>query len=462
MKNLSLLIIFTLSFQFAQSQKEAWNWNFGNHAGINFSSGSPVSFSGTAINQMEGSASISDSFGNLLFYTDGISVYTASNTLMPNGTGLMGDNSSSTSAIIIKQPGSNSIFYLFTVDFNHDGLAIGNGFRYSIIDMTLNGGNGDVTVKNELIRLPVYEKLTAVKHANANDFWVIVNDWTTDDILSYKLDSTGLDTNLVASNVGPIHFMNAAHTTGCMKASPQGDKLALALWAKRSFELFDYDNSTGIASNHLTVLSNDMNWAYGVEFSPDGSKLYGSKLSPPSSLYQFDISVWDTALINSSRVTLATSPNSYIYCALQLAPDNKIYCSISANDSLGVISDPNINGTGCNFSRNGVSLGTALCRYGLPNFVSSYLLPTKITQPNLHESFSVYPNPTIGYLHLRTKLKTDDYSFRLFDFTGKEIRKGKIPNPSFALDLSDLTNGIYELQILNDVQKTSKKIIIQK
>lgn len=462
MKNLSLLLIFTLSFQFAQSQKEAWNWNFGNHAGINFSSGSPVSFSGTAINQMEGSASISDSLGNLLFYTDGISVYTASNTLMPNGTGLMGDNSSSTSAIIIKQPGSNSIFYLFTVDFNHDGLAIGNGFRYSIIDMTLNGGNGDVTVKNELIRLPVYEKLTAVKHANGNDFWVIVNDWTTDDILSYKLDSTGLDTNLVASNVGPIHFMNAAHTTGCMKASPQGDKLALALWAKRSYELFEYDNTTGIASNHLTVFANDMDWAYGVEFSPDGSKLYTTKLSSPSCLYQFDITAWDTASINLSRTTLATNPNSYTYCALQLAPDSKIYCSITANDSLGVIASPNINGLNCNFASNGVWLGTATCRYGLPNFVGSDLLTTKISEPDFLENFGIYPNPAFEYLNIKSVLKRGSYNYRLFDFMGREISKGKLLLPLHKLDVSAFENGIYELQIFNNSGITSQKILVQK
>ena len=72
-----------------QAQKQTFNWFFGANAGFDFNSGSPV-FQPGALNTLEGCASISDKNGQLLFYTDGTTVYNKNHTVMPNGRGLFG------------------------------------------------------------------------------------------------------------------------------------------------------------------------------------------------------------------------------------------------------------------------------------------------------------------------------------------------------------------------------------
>ena len=93
-------------------QKEYNNWYFGYYAGLSFQSGNPIPMTNSAMSQVEGCASISDKNGNLLFYTDGMNVYTNENNLMPNGSGLAGGLSSSQSALIVKKPLCDRYFYI--------------------------------------------------------------------------------------------------------------------------------------------------------------------------------------------------------------------------------------------------------------------------------------------------------------------------------------------------------------
>src|SRR5258706_13339080 len=110
-------------------QQQPQIWYFGYNAGVDFSSGSPVSFSGSAMFQWEGVATACDTAGNLEFYSDGASVYNANNQVMPNGSGLLGDQSSTQSATAIPMPGHPDQYYLFTCP----EINSANGFRYSVI-----------------------------------------------------------------------------------------------------------------------------------------------------------------------------------------------------------------------------------------------------------------------------------------------------------------------------------------
>src|SRR6185295_10516236 len=95
----------------------------------------------SAMSQYEGSASIADENGDLLFYTDGLSVWNKNHQIMPNGSGMLGNPSSTQSALIIPVPSSDSLYYIFVCD--------GGTAHYSQLDMTLNGGLGDLnTIKN--------------------------------------------------------------------------------------------------------------------------------------------------------------------------------------------------------------------------------------------------------------------------------------------------------------------------
>ncbi len=361
MRSLFILILsFTLSIS-VFSQGEYNIWYFGNFAGMDFNGGAPVALTNGSLNTNEGSSSISDAGGNLLFYTDGISVWNSTHALMPNGTGLHGNSSSIQAALIIKQPGSSSIYYVFTTTNN----ANANGMKYSIVDMTLNGGLGDVTTKNVPLVTPCGEKLIAIPHSNCNDIWVLTHGYGNNTFYAYLVTSAGVGA-AVTTNVGSAHnggspgAFNSA--LGTMKPSPDGTKIAVCDQYSDIFEVFDFDASTGVVSNTLSLSS--IYRAFGTEFSDDGTKLYVTERQG-SQMWQFNLAAGSAAAIQASK-TLITSAGSYNYGALQRGPDGKIYLARDAQTSLGVINNPNALGAACNYVENGFNLGGMTCQEGLP------------------------------------------------------------------------------------------------
>ena len=158
------------------SQNEAAIWYFGQFAGLDFNSGVPVVLTDGQINTFEGCATISDFQGNLLFYTDGVTVWDRTHNMMPNGNGLLGNTSSTQSAIIVPKPNNINQYYIISVDSRGFSALSANGIRYTTVDLTLNGGLGDVITseKNIVLVAQAYEKVTAVQHADNNSFWIMI------------------------------------------------------------------------------------------------------------------------------------------------------------------------------------------------------------------------------------------------------------------------------------------------
>src|SRR5687767_7295677 len=96
-----IVSFFLLLSHVALAQKEASVWYFGWNAGLDFNSGTPVVINGGQVNTLEGCASICNSRGSLLFYTDGMKVWNRLHQVMPNGTGLYSQTSSTQAAIIV-------------------------------------------------------------------------------------------------------------------------------------------------------------------------------------------------------------------------------------------------------------------------------------------------------------------------------------------------------------------------
>jgi gliding motility-associated-like protein len=359
-------IILLVNFCF--SQNEANNWYFGVNAGLDFSSGSPVPLLNSAMDTNEGCAVISDSNGVLLFYTDGSTIYNRNHFPMPNGTGLLGDTSSAQSSIVVPKPNNSNIYYVFTVDDE----AGPDGFRYSEVDMTLDGGLGDVTsLKNQLLRSPTTEKLTSVSHVNQNSYWVVAHDFGSNDFLSYLVTDIGVTSTPVISSVGPVISGNTLKALGMIKISPDGTKLSMtnALIDQEGW-LFDFDAATGIVSNPILMITDPLNRnLYGTEFSPNSNVVYYSGIG--SSVYQFDLSSNVPLTMIQSRVELTTIRRPYV--SMQLAPDGKIYVAQGSAFNLNVIENPNVVGVGCSYRTQTISLGGRRCRDGLPSFVQSFL-----------------------------------------------------------------------------------------
>jgi hypothetical protein len=249
MKKDYLILLMLIGASFVGiAQKEANIWYFGEQAGLDFNGGIPTALLNSAMNKDEGCSSVSDSNGNLLFYTSGINVWNRNHMQMPNGFGLAGHESSSQAALIVPKPGSNTLFYIFTTD----AFFYANGLKYTVVDMSLQGGLGDVISKNTPLHTPTTEKLTAVKHANNTDIWVITHGANSATFNAYLVTAAGI-TPPVSTTIGAIHSGGGTTGTlnaiGCMKASPDGTKLALALYNMNLAELFDFNASTGVVSN---------------------------------------------------------------------------------------------------------------------------------------------------------------------------------------------------------------------
>lgn len=361
MTRIICLISFLLLSSFVFAQGEANIWYFGFNAGLDFNSGSPVVLLDGEIDTNEGCATISDTNGQLLFYTDGVSVYNRDHNIMPNGSDLSGSWSSTHSAIAIPQPGNTSKYYIFTVDIYNNGNT--NGLQYSEVDMALDNGLGDVTnVKNIPLEPIVNEKVIAVLNADEDGYWVVSHRHNTNEFIAFEVTSTGVSPIPVVSTVGSqTGYFNI---TGQIKISPSGNKLAVARGGE--VQLFNFNNQTGIVSSPMT-LDNEVS-SYGVEFSPNGNLLY---IAFYGGVYQYNLQQANLADIISSRVTLSNISNQG-YASMQLAPDGKIYVAKTYTDYLDVINNPNVLGLGCNYSYEGLYLGGRESSLGLPTFMQSF------------------------------------------------------------------------------------------
>ena len=384
-----LLLFFIVSLSY--SQGEANIWYFGDKAGLDFNSGSPVALTDGQLSTLEGCATISNGSGQLLLYTDGRTVYNKNHQAMANGTGLMGHNSSSQSATIVPLPGSTHLYYVFTLDAE----AGVEGFRYSIVDLNLNGGLGDVvsSAKNVLIYTPACEKISIVRHANTTDFWIITHGWNSNAFYAYRLTSGGLNTIPIQSNVGlVVNNSTGYNAMGYMKVSPDGSKLVACHVFLNTAELFDFNNVTGVVSNPVTLM-NDSNHIYGAEFSPNSQVLYIS-VGNSKSIYQFDL---NAANIGSTMLLLHTFPGSM--GAMQLGPDKKIYIAEFLNTKLSSIQNPDVVGLGCTLFVNNIDLGGRISKIGLPAFNQSFFFTPAINLTNAcvgqNAQFTLTTNQTL-------------------------------------------------------------------
>jgi hypothetical protein len=450
MKNILYSILLLLPVA-TSAQHEADKWYFGINAGLDFFTGSPVAIYGGALATNEGCATISDVNGTLLFYTDGVTVWNRNHQVMPNGTGLMGGISSTQSSICIPLPGSTNIYYLFTVD----EIGGPNGFRYSIVDMSLDGGNGDIdtAAKNVYLLSDVTEKLTAMKQAGG-DYRIAVHLWGSDAFVVYQLTAAGLQAAPVVSNTGIVHNTSVIQNTyGAMKFSPCGDKIAAAISYQDTVEIFDFGENTGIVSNAITIPVGYH--VYGIEYSRNGDLLYVSTYDPLGTLVQYDLTSGNAATIIASKTIISSTPDIY---SLQIANDGRIYTTVPWLPFLGVINNPNVQGTGCNYVDNGVNLdpqqtGLVTSSLGLPAFIqSAFRLEVECTPSGVHayaqeNKLQILPNPVADHFEILVPLAENLISVIIYDALGKNVFEKTIEGPGKKIQLSanaaGLKNGIY-------------------
>lgn len=380
------LAIFIISTITLTGQNEGNIWYYGwDGSGINFNPQDPFIANNSQMETFEGCATICDASGNLLFYTNGGGrdsvlssgqsqgvIWNKNHQVMHNMGGVQGGGfSSRQSSVIVPKPGIANQYYLFTMD-EAETLVGGppkRGFSYFEIDMTLNGGLGDVAHYQEAVEINSREYLAACIHPNGLDYWVVINNYVTDSLEVFSVTNNGVQ----YSHSAYVPPVGQNSEIGILKISPDRSKLFFRT------VLFDFDDQTGQLSNPvlLDVLSTSNFTNVSASFSPNSQYLY----SVGSSVSRVDVTA---ANIPSTIQTIGSWSSSFPPGQMQVAPDGNIYflessfggyqvdlsvikCANSPSPCVekGVISYPNSYGI----------------YYGLPNFTNHFFENQAIGDP---------------------------------------------------------------------------------
>ena len=497
-----VILQFILLANLCNSQNRNLVWIFGDSTGVKFNNQlSPVAIN-SAMDSRGSSCSISDTSGNLLFYASGsdplqlsinetVKVRNALDQIMQNGDSIVGMIWYQ-ELLITDLPGSSNLFYLFSV-----GVSVSDGLYYSIVDMNANGGQGAVIQKNiQLESFKCTDGLTAVKHGNGRDWWIIFRRWDTvnDEYYKYLVTPAGIS-NVSIDHVGTL----TNNGFGKMKFTQEGSRFAYINF-KGMLEIYDFDRCTGIISNPVTIhpeppSSPFVNRFWSCEFSANQRFLYVSTYSDSCYLYQYDLMNVDPA---NSRILLDSASNTLIgFGFLKRGLDQKVYFSKAyecqafpycypypdsvynyVNMNLSVINYPDSLGTACGYAPFSFYLGGKRTYYGLPNnpdydlpalvgspcdtLVGVSEIPVQEQQPNLYVYYS--PQWQTAFINAN-QLKGTSCKLQMFDAMGKlvfeESTKFNSPYYTKNLNCTSLAKGMYVVTLEAGVQRLVKKFVIE-
>lgn len=364
---------------YCQGRGPASNWYFGWGAGIRFEGDSVrLLFDGQTNSYFSAASSISDNDGNLIFYSDGDRVFNRNHVQMPNGFDLRGSCAAPRPSLIVQNPVNSSMFYVFSVA----ACTASNeatGLSYAVIDLSLNGGLGDVVSKRNILADHASEGIAATLHTNGKDVWVIVNEQKTNRVFAFLVDATGVNETPVITAIGAIRHSYIAKQ---MKVSPDGSKIVITseYLNVHRLEGFHFNTSTGHLSGRFLDITNESPCLYslrnltGVEFSSNGRFLYVSNIDSGQHNYQLDLTAGSSDAILNSLVSIGAPLHGLEYY-MQLGPDGMIYIVYGGGhgwDHLSRIEKPNLKGEACKYVEGAIYLGGREAIIYLPAFIQSY------------------------------------------------------------------------------------------
>ncbi len=451
---------------------------------VDFSAGNfDVSVTPTQMSFSETNSVTCDSSGNLLFYSNGVYIANALHDTMLNGAGLNPGSFTTSHAhygltvpqgnLVIPIPGEPTEYHLFHETADDPGATYAAYYLYySIIDMTLNGGLGGISQKNVVLLYDtlVTGRLTANKHANGRDWWLVSHKLFNGWMYKFLITPFGIQGPYGQDLITPrdVNFGQAVF-------SQQGNKFAY-YETSRDLDIWDFDRCTGDFSNLIHIDINDSMPTGGVAFSPNGRFLY---VPSTDYIYQFDLSSSNVA---ASKITIGVydgtaDPNAANFYLSHLAPNGKIYINCANSSKLmHVINSPDSSGVACDFCQHCIILpGTNA--FTMPNHPNYFLgagvgticdsLTNSIENIILFEnSISIYPNPAKDYfiISMPSTITTEGF-LEIANQLGKRVEFMKLSiNTSFhEINTSKLEPGIYfvTIQIGQRALDTKKIVIIR-
>lgn len=275
------------------AQLENTKWYFGVNNGINFTPNGATFTIGTnshaTLTGTEGRAIATNPItGNVMFYSDGITLYDATNAPMdghPIG-GLGGCNSAAMVIAFCKVPTKCNQYYVFT---NRTGDVANCGtpqINVYIVDMTGNSGLGhilalgewDVVPSDNILTTNASETMMTIPGSNPDEYW-LVGRRPNGNMFSYKIDAlfqsnflAGSTANLVTSTIG-LPGSTSYNMEYSGNASVSNNIAMIFSSFNNTLYTMKFDNSSGSFSESTLRASNLGGTGYDVEFSQDASKL---------------------------------------------------------------------------------------------------------------------------------------------------------------------------------------------
>jgi hypothetical protein len=439
--------------------------NFGQGFPILNDVNSPIPISGTNL-------MMSDTNGKLIFYSNGVDISDASNHVMVNGDSIYEgyiqilngypEHQNMISVPYPDEQGKYVLFYLRLDSSDFIPIGVANKyFFYSIIDMNLQQGLGEVVEKNQLILTSYFLAYPAVvKHGNGRDWWIMTPEWFESKYNTHLLTSEGV--------TGPwqqeIGYKPEAYEdrdlAGTKLFTPDGKKY-IDNDGANGIRLFDFDRCTGLLSNPVNCPVAAFGAGPAVA-SPNSRYLYTNNRY---FIFQYDLLADD---ICASMDTVAYYDGTHYIKQPQLAPDGKIYYQSYLSQTLHVMHNPDLPGSLCQVELNAVHIYCEnltdvpyFPNYRLYDLPGSPCDTLGINDPNVAteeveadaQEVTLYPNPATDMLYLSLPGYTkNEVRYNITDPTGRKVAEGISPvfREQVSVVVKGLVEGMYFISIMED------------
>jgi hypothetical protein len=429
------------------------HWTWGENNGWHFVNDTVTSLAGSPMPLSYRSVSLSDPVhGTLLFYGDLVTIWNADHQPFPSGLGSFGSLGSSPRVITFMAEPEKHVLIFFA-----EGIGAPDGGLWTAtVDMGLANGLGDLVAPAVLVTPERGLKWCPIPAITTDTTWVLANEPSTGSYYAYPWTVNGPGPPVLA-----YQGVEPSGVSHLLKTDRSGTRVATNTHYDQRLDLFRFDRFTGLLSDTLTIWMSDVVTIVGIEFSPSGELLYVAvnySISPRiTDVLQFDLSEWEHAAVNASRLSLAdTVPEEQPAGKVQLGPDDRIYVGRGHLDStrLAVIMEPDVVGPACDYRPNAVPLSAdRTIGFDVLNLPTLHWpIPVQgVGHAELDgsrpELLSVKPNPATDQVHITIPGSWRlGGVLRLFDALGALRRETAVEaDGTILLHRENLGDGVYTL-----------------
>ncbi len=314
----------------------------------------------------------------LQFYTDGQNCYNANHQVMQNGGNIAGDGSWGPGYAVAPLVDSANKYYLFSVYHISDTFST---LYYSVIDMDLNNGLGDVAAgrKNVVLANGNFSKSLLIVPGDNCDLWLVTHAIVLPEFKVYQITGNGINPQPVVSVTGSQvqgyasnNGYSPAYFSPGMCVSPDRTRIATASFSSKTAGgvlVSQFNTANGVVSSSLKIAEGDFLF---TQFSPDSRKLYAASFTGEGGLIQWNLSGWNEDTITRSRKVVAAQNAARTFSGnhLRLYNDTIYLNSMcgrfppcdygSSQQKISIIANPNNEGQACNFIVDAIALNVPL------------------------------------------------------------------------------------------------------